>query len=202
MLSEPERGYDMNDDGDEDDTLYEGGHLINPASTTVTYKSSTGDILRPSQTVTGKTSDGRMLTDYLVSNGPSIPATEDPAQTRQPLQAYYRIGQSQTFTAPAITAYTGPVPASPYTTVLAVADNAVNFVYTAEADEGETPATPTQPTRPNQPGQGSDPAEEGELADTGFDARLLGVIAGLFMAVGLVIILGNSPRSSLVRSKM
>ena len=201
-------GYDANSDGDQTDLVSRGGHLINPATTTTTFKSSTGATLRPSQTITGKLDDGTLIPDYVVVNGPSVPGAANPynptpeeqAAQRQALQAYYRLGQQRTFTAPAIAGYTGPAPASPYTTTLAAADNTVNFVYTAQADDGGT--APGQPANPGQPGQGNSAAAGDELADTGVDAGLLGMIAGLLIAIGLVVAVGNSARSSLTRSKM
>ncbi|MES2630467.1 MAG: leucine-rich repeat domain-containing protein, partial [Patescibacteria group bacterium] len=133
----PEVDYfgDINMNGSDGDST--GGHLINPVASTVHYKNSQGAQLQPEKSVTGKLQNGTYLEDYLVTKGPSIPASvdyyeqtpEESQAIQDALAAYYRIGTTQTFTAPAIDGYRGTVPASPYSLMLTQPTQVIDFVY-------------------------------------------------------------------------
>lgn len=115
-----------------------GGHLINPVSVSVTHQGSTGDTLLPSTTYTGQLANGTYLNDYVIgASGIAIPV---PANTRSPtpqeqqaisqaLAPYWRLGSTQTFTAPAVEGYDTVTPTSPHRMVLGATTNALTFVY-------------------------------------------------------------------------
>lgn len=149
-----------------------GGHLINPAPTTITYKNQAGDTLRPNETVTGKKDNGEVISDYLVKNGPNIPANVQQSVVEQALRAYYRLGQQRTFTAPTIAGYTTVTPDSPYTMTLASRNNSVDFVYS-----NQTPERPITPTNPSVPG----------APDTGVGTSSAGAIT-----IATIILIANS----------
>ncbi len=136
---------DINSDGDLDD-LYEvhyGGHLVNPARITSSYKNSQGAILKPSLLAYGVKSDGLPILDLSVNNGPKLPSLvfEEESVTPESLQAqrdalamsYYRIGAQATVRAPTIAGYGATSPASPHTLTLAGRDNALGFIYARNA---------------------------------------------------------------------
>jgi len=124
-------GEDLNSDGDQHDSI--GGHLINPGSTTVSYRSATGSELAPDRIVTGRLSSGTDLTDYLVKNvqtpvfdDSQTPTPAEQAALDQALSVYYRAGSTQTFTPPAIAGYITPAAKTP---TLSGANNQVSFIY-------------------------------------------------------------------------
>ncbi|TXG77720.1 leucine-rich repeat domain-containing protein [Patescibacteria group bacterium] len=138
-------GFDVNSDGDQNDST--GGHLINPAQASISYESSTGSSLRPTDVFTGTG-----LNDYLaVSN------------TTNDLSLYYRLGQAQSFSAPAIAGYTTP---SAVSLTLSAANTPYGFVYAAVGGEASE-------------GSGSD--QGGELAETG-------VGQGVYIALATAIL--------------
>ena len=155
-----------------------GGHLINPAPVTLDFTDNHGTALRPSETFTGKLSNGTVLSDYLVTKGPIIPmpanaanpTLAEQAAINEALSAYYRISDTFTYAAPLINGIT-PTPVS-YSFVLG-ATNEVNtktFVYTAA----------TVPTSSNT---------NGSLANTGLSMTnmiLLG-IGIITISLGIVI---------------
>lgn len=120
LLDEQANAYDYNGDGDMDDIVTAGGHLINPASTTISYKNAAGDTLLPQQTITGLG-----LGTYIASDND----TND-------LARYYRIGATQPFAAPAVAGYSVVTPSSPHTVTLASGENTLAFVYSNAAGSG------------------------------------------------------------------
>lgn len=122
---------DVNNDGDAQDSI--GGHLINPSSTTTSYCSATGSELAPDRIVTGRLSSGTDLTDYLVKNvqtpvfdDSQTPTPAEQAALDQALSVYYRIGNTPTFTPPAIAGYVTPAVKTP---TLSGANIQVSFIY-------------------------------------------------------------------------
>ncbi len=110
-----------------------GGHLVNPASAELQYVNSANTSLRTSQTFTGKLGSN-YLSNYYVTQGPTVPIPADPynptpaeqAALDQALSVYYRIGNTPTFTPPAIAGYITP-PAQ--TKELTAANNSLSFTY-------------------------------------------------------------------------
>ena len=148
------------------------GYLVNPASTTVAYKSADGAELAPTFATAGTLADGTNITNYLFANGPALPAPADAwsptaaetAAIQDVLKVYTRLGAQATFTAPTIAGYSIITPNSPHTMTLTSADNTLNFVYSNPA-----PANPVA-------------AISGTLAATGTSQWLLAgasVIAAL-----------------------
>lgn len=126
-----EMGVDANANGTQHDSL--GGHLINPSSITASYFSATGSELAPVRMVIGRLNDGSDLTDYLVKNvqtpvfvDPVNPTPAEQAALDEALSAYYRIGNTPTFTPPAIAGYITP-PAQ--TKELTASNNSLSFTY-------------------------------------------------------------------------
>lgn len=106
---------DYNGDGDTNDMIIEsqGGHLINPAQATVTYKNTLGWELGPASVMSGIG-----LSGYRAAEN----ATHD-------LNRYFRIGVSQPFVARSFAGYTSVSPTSPSVVRLATADTTIDFVY-------------------------------------------------------------------------
>lgn len=120
---------DFDNDGNTDEYVNFGGHLVNPASVTLNYTNANNTELQQSVTYVGQLlGSSTMLTNYVVSQGPDITQQQD-------LTAYYRVGQTVTFTAPAIDGYFTPEPAT-RTFVLGAATNSYDFVYTQPAIPG------------------------------------------------------------------
>jgi hypothetical protein len=148
-------GYDINGDGDQTDIYDEnfGGHLINPAAATLSFKDPSGTDLQPSQTFTGKLGNGTALTSYFVSQGPVVPAsvylpdysgfTPESIQAQQDaLHAYYRIGDQPSVTAPTIAGYSTVTPASPHTLTLTQPQTTLAFTYSSGGPQpGRKPVT-------------------------------------------------------------
>lgn len=135
----------MNGDGDQADTFSSGGHLINPAQVTISYRDSGGNTLRPSMTHTG------------VGLGTYRAAENEAAD----LSSYFRIGNNRSFSAPVIAGYNAITPASPYAMTLAAADgnNSLAFIYTAaqggnSGTDGSSQQTPLAPNAGVQPQNG------------------------------------------------
>ena len=120
-----------------------GGYLINPASATTNYVDSRGNELKSSETVTGKLPDGTALTNYLVTQGPTIADSSNPVE----LAAYTRAGAEKSFTPPVIGGYVTP---AAQTKTLAAGENIVTFVYytQAEVDAQNTPKVTVAPSSP------------------------------------------------------
>ena len=120
-----------------------GGHLINPAPVTETYKNNSGVEVAASQTVTGVKTDGTIMHDYLAVNGPVIPTAVDAfnptaaelAAMAAALSVYQRGGQSFTATAPTVSGYSIITPATPHALILKFGTNNVDFVYSDTGDE-------------------------------------------------------------------
>lgn len=101
-----------------------GAYLINPASITVKYVDSHGNVLTPGYTKTGDT-----LTDYTVAANP----TAD-------FSLYYRAGKIMTLTAPTVSGYVTPLA---QTVTLKPGDNSVTFTYFTAAElAAKTPKVP------------------------------------------------------------
>ncbi len=156
-----------------------GGDLIDTSTAAVSYKNTSGAELQPTVTQAGRREDGTPLTDYLVKNGPAVPAPVDPlkptsAETtaiQAALKAYYRTGNSYSFTAPTIAGYSTITPSSPFSVTLRAGTNTIDFVYSnanPSADNGET-------------------ANPSALAATGTNGAVVaGVGAGLVLVAGLL----------------
>ncbi len=160
-------GADINGDGDQLDDISAGGHLINPAQATVTYKNATGATLSPTVFTTGIG-----LTDYIANKN----ETND-------LSRYFRLGSSQSFTAPTIAGYSIITPASPYTTTLLAANTNINFVYSNQAD-AETGGNSLPINTPNAPDTGT-----GNVLNV--SGILTAIISGLIL-VGAVAYISRS----------
>ena len=125
---------DINADGDQTDIL--GGHLINPAHITATYKDNNGNTIAPSTTATGTG-----LSTYLAVDNPT-----------NNLSLYYKAGNSYTVpTAPTIAGYTITTTPSNIAS-LSAGENQINYVYTANSnnngDGNPNTANLTTPTSP------------------------------------------------------
>lgn len=148
-------GADMNGNGNQNDSL--GGHLINPASTTVKYVDTLNRDIAPSTTVTGHLISGADLTDYhasAIDDIPSIDNSDNPTADEQDaiatkLSQFYRVGNTAAFTAPTFNGYTLSAPSSPHQQTLTSDNNNVVFGYTA-LDGQQSPVIvnpiPSQPT--------------------------------------------------------
>lgn len=123
-----------------------GGYLINPASVTLNYLNDS-TALKQAVTYVGERTDGTLLSDYyLSSSGIAIPypplsstSLWGPTPTEQEaiedaLKVYWRIGQTVTFTAPDISGYQTPDPAT-QTFVLGAATNSHDFLYTLPTND-------------------------------------------------------------------
>ncbi len=151
VMSEWWWNSDGNANGTQADSL--GGHIVNPARTTVGVLDRDGNPIQTSSQITGTRTAGGLLTDYKVTAAgafaPLNPATPTP-QEQTAMDAgfaqYHRVGQTQSFTAPTIEDYTHLSPASPTSTLLSVAENTVNFTYALTlgsidfGTEGSTPS--------------------------------------------------------------
>lgn len=104
-------------------TMNLGGHIINAAPLTVHYRSSAGEELAPSITLTGEG-----LSDYFVSSNPN-----------DDLSLYYRLGDEVTISAPDIDGYILP-DTQTITITLDQATNGYTLTYLtqAELEEGDT----------------------------------------------------------------
>lgn len=111
---------DLNANGDTDEPISLGDHIINAAPVKLNFLDFSGAELQPSQYLTGETEDGTKLTSYLVSQAPTppVPANRwDP--TPAELQAisdflnstFYTSSRTFSYTPPAINGIT-PTPAS------------------------------------------------------------------------------------------
>ena len=172
--------YDENEDAwicAEYDDIHYGGHIVNPSQLTIDYKSSTAATISDRRNYTGKLGDSH-LTNYLVTNGPYIPPSEDPflvtPEEQQvivdALSAYYRIGDEVTIDPIDIAGYSTP---SAQSFLLANADNEGIYVYTANS---------------NSSGDDADsPDDQVGLADTGFNGTLVAIIGLVVFTVGAVM---------------
>ena len=125
---------DINADGDQTDIL--GGHLINPAHITATYKDNNGNTIAPSTTATGTG-----LSTYLAVDNPT-----------NNLSLYYKAGNSYTVpTAPTIAGYTITTTPSNIAS-LSAGENQINYVYTANSNNnGDGNPNTAQLTTPTNP---------------------------------------------------
>ncbi len=120
-------GIDVNNDGDQLDDISVGGHIVNPAQATVSYRNTTGATLAPTETITGTGLSNYMANDNDTNN----------------LSRYFRLEQSRSFTAPTIAGYSIVTPSSPYSTTLTSTNTAINFVYSNPSNDNvpQAPAT-------------------------------------------------------------
>lgn len=173
---------EINGDDSWDDPVPYGGHLINPAQITINYQDSSGNTLRPSDTYTGE-HNGSYIFNYMYKDGPTIPVPYDvyeptPVETQaiqDALNAYYRIGQTQTFTAPAIAGYTTPANA---TITFSQVTNEHTFVY--QVASGTTTTSPTA-TNSNL----SQVGDTSSLASTGQNQKRL--IVAITFGLGIIV---------------
>ncbi len=127
-------GYDANEDGNQFNSF--GGHIINPASLTLNYLDTNNNPVASPLTVTGVLAGTTNISDYLVKNVP-VPAivdTDYPTPAEQSalaaaFSAYYRLGQTVPYTAPAIAGYLAPANGS---AVLANTATVANLTYTKQ----------------------------------------------------------------------
>lgn len=187
-------GQDFNGNGNMTDVVNIGGHVINPASTTVNYVNSSGGTLLPSISTVGELTDGTNITDYLVSNGPVVAPYADPynptpaelaAASNTLATAYDSISDSRIFTADSIDGYDTITPASPHSLTLASRTNTLNFVYSNASDDSSDPGT-TDP----QPGQNDG------LADTGENIALVSIVAVTLIALGVIAVVVRLKKST------
>ena len=116
------------------------GVLINPAQVTVNYLDENQTKLADSTaTSVGKDGD-RVLADYILANGPTlpkvtihavpqIPTAEEALAVQSALKAYYHAGDTYTATASSIAGYSTITPSSPYAATLKAGANNIDFVY-------------------------------------------------------------------------
>ena len=106
-------GMDMNSDGDLSDSI--GGHLINPAHITASYKDEHGNAISPSQTFTGVGLNTYLIKDNVAND----------------LGLYYKAGGSYSVpTAPIIAGYEIVTTPSNIAS-LSAGDNPITYVYKA-----------------------------------------------------------------------
>ncbi|MBP6880317.1 leucine-rich repeat domain-containing protein [Candidatus Saccharibacteria bacterium] len=153
---EAEFGSDFNGDGDQDDSF--GGHIINPVASNVSYKDTAGNTLQPDLFQTGNGG----LTDYMVKNNPN-----------NELNRYFRFGNEQTFTPPAISGFTTPANAT--FALNTVPTTNYSFIYQSTA----------QPAGASGVGGNNSNNLVSTLAETGDNASILG-------AVSIVMILSSA----------
>lgn len=169
-------GYDANGNGTQNDSF--GGHLINPAGTALHYVDKDGNVLQSPVSYVGKTADDRLLDDYMAKTGPAVPAPADPyaptpAETtaiRAALAAYWSLGASVSFTAPAIAGYTTPDPSTQTFSLTSIMTDH-NFVY----------ASPTTDT-------GTGTGNDDTLADTGSNMPLIVTVLSLITGLGVFVL--------------
>ena len=137
---------DVNNDLTEDRI---GGFIINPAQITVNYQNESNSAISTPVSYLGRLSNDTYLTNYLVSANP----TGD-------LDAYYRLGETVTFTPPAVASYITP---APRTVTLTSGTNTVNFAYAA-------PTPPVVVVQPEQPVSNNSQNNATPLRSTGFVA--------------------------------
>ena len=162
-----------------------GGQLISAAQAQYNFTNTNGNKLADSVTQTGVLSDGTILTDYMVANGPEIPipanpnspTTEETAAIQAALKAYYRVGDQVNYTASTINGL-NPTPASYSFALSANAnDNVKTFVYGEEdgtSDEESNGETITQ--------------SSGSLADTGMSGLAASIAAVVLIAAAWTMV--------------
>jgi len=107
---------ELDGDGNWDDPVVVGGHIVNPASAETHHVNQSNASLHEAQTFTGQLPDNSYLHDYNVSRGPTIampadvwnPTSEEQAAAVQALSVYYRLGNQLTLTPPVISGYLTP----------------------------------------------------------------------------------------------
>jgi len=125
-------GEDANANGTTRDSL--GGHIVNPARTTINAVDTNGSVIEAVKQVTGTaSSDGSALTNYSASAGgafapldPNDVTPEEQAAMDAGFAQYHRAGSTQTFTPQAISGYITP---APQTKTLVAGDNTLDFTY-------------------------------------------------------------------------
>ena len=142
-----------------------GGHLINPASLTVSYVDEDGQPLLGSEFLTGQLSNGDFLNNYYLLGGPAITDTGDEAAIAEVLSAYYHIGDVVAVQPAEVDGYDTPE-ATPFT--LTGAANQQSIVYAAT---GDTEAGATSGNGVGAPNTG--------LAPQSLIAVILSAVAGL-----------------------
>ena len=145
-------GSDYNGDGTTTNVV--GGHLVNPATVDVHYRTTAGSDITPSATLTGSKPDGTALQSYLAKSI-SSPAVADPvapsASEQQAIDAalaqYYRRWQTISLTAPVISGYQVATPGSPANVSLPNIANAFTFIYSPVAAVTPSPAPAPSPAK-------------------------------------------------------
>jgi hypothetical protein len=152
LMIEASGGTDDNDNGMLTDSF--GGHLINPARAIISHQDYEGATLAATIVRTGASQ-----TSYMAILNPS-----------NNFGLYYRMGDSDTFSAPTISGYTTP---ADHILSLANPDNPYTFVYTNASGPADDDTDTTTPD-----------ADDATLADSG-DAQILAFT--LLAATGLCV---------------
>ncbi len=149
MGTESDIDFDLNGDGDTDDVINMGGHIVNAGSITLNYLSKTNQSLQQSVTMTGELADGTILRNYLANDwqqwpvvaAPWDPTPEEQADLDAILSRYWLVGQQVSFTAPDIPGYITPTPAT-QTFALTAGETVVDLVYAQPALSSTNPSAP------------------------------------------------------------
>lgn len=125
-------GMELDGDFDWNEVAPAGGYIVNPASATISYRSSSGTNLAPTTSLVGRTAgDGLPITDYSLST--TLDSTTDPNNPTIDFASYYHAGDTMTFDPVTIIGYV--LPASQ--TITLTSNSPVAFVYSAaEGDVG------------------------------------------------------------------
>ena len=186
---------DLDGSGNWADTCNYGGHLINPAPLTLNYVSSQDQTIHQQLTITGTKSDDSYLANYLIKDGPTIPAAADPynptpeeqAAIQQALAAYHRIGSSVTLTLPTIDGYITPEPRT-RTFVLGAATNEERVTYLTSQEANQPSAGENEQSGSGLANSDADnmdaSTDGGRLAATGASVYAVGCIAILVIVAG------------------
>lgn len=173
---------DFNANGNTDELISLGCHIINAAPVKLNFLDSSGTELQPSQALTGETADGTQLTNYLVSQTPMLPVEEFLVNNPNPSEeeelafmnnfftsTFYTSGHTFSYALPAISGI-APTPAS-YTGQLTSGLNETTFTYATSSADTTTPGDTT-----------SSDNTSGGLAETGVDLKIA-------LSFGLLLVL-------------
>lgn len=145
-------GEDLNNDGENNVV---GGHIINPASVEVKYRTAAGVDIAAANILTGKKTDETPLSSYLASPlvpptvaDPTAPTASEQQAIDETLSVFFRKGQTVSLTAPTITGYQLTSPVSPVNVSLPNTANIFTFTYglIPEQPTTSTPAPVPEPT--------------------------------------------------------
>ena len=191
-MTKAEEREDFNDNGTTDDTVNLGGHIISAMPITVDYVNSDNESLHPQLSITGELPDGTLLHNYLVSQGPDIPAPLDvyaptPEETQaiqEVLSAYYRVGDAVTTTLPDIDGYVTPEPTTRTFTLSATDEensHAITYLTQAEVDAGINP-NPVDDS--SAPVADTSETDDSNLAATGTSMKFIVTAIAAVLVIG------------------